>query len=145
MGGGGEGGWILLRSTVSCDQALLISFHFTDCSSPVMWTSESHHFPLASILFIRSLSFDGLLLFIDFSRELKPVCLLANKYVPCKGHLISKITIKTVKRTIEPKLLDKARKKISSACDKWCAREWMRRAALFVYARLIEPIVSAYG
>ena len=51
-GGGGAGrwGWIDLRGTVSCDHALPISFHFTDCSSTVMWTSESHHFPLANIL-----------------------------------------------------------------------------------------------
>ena len=69
----------------------IFSFHWLQLTCDViMWISESRHFPLANILFIY------------FSRELKPVCLLANKYVPCKGHLISKITIKTVKRTIEP-------------------------------------------
>ena len=53
--------------------------------------------------------------------------------------------IKTVKRTIEPKLLDKARKKILSARDKWRSREWMKRAAILVYVRFIEPVVSAFG
>lgn len=37
-------------------------------------------------------------------------------------------------------MLDKARKKISSARDKWCAREWMKPITLLVYARFIEPV-----
>lgn len=85
---GGGGGWLHLRSTVSCDHALLISFHSLIAAYLLCEPLDLNHITFHWQIYI---------VFIYFSRELKPVCLLANKYVPCKGHLISKITIKDSK------------------------------------------------